>query len=661
MTDAPIHPGFLDGLDRHQLEAVTDPATPMRIIAGAGSGKTRVLTRRIAHSVQRGAADANHVVAVTFTRRAALELRRRLNSLGLRDDVTAGTFHSLAWAQLHDLWDERNIRAPELIERPTRTIAKLMPAALRDHAGEVAAEISWAGARAIEPDGLAEARRITGRDAKLPAETVAAVWRDYAETKRVGRLIDFDDVLRLATAAVMGDEDHARTLRWRWRHFFVDEFQDLNRRQLRLLRAWLGDRSDLCVVGDPRQAIYSWNGADARYLTRLDEMLPGLTTIELGTNHRSSAQVVACGHAVVSPHGGIPPTASSGPGPIPVVHRYDNDQSEATHLARRIRDRHRPSEPWSIQAVLVRTHAQAAPIVTALSRARIPHRLRGTRALLARPAVARWLRDDGSARRPLVEALRDLTDDVAALSRDGDEEAAADLGLIAELASEHLIGDPDATVAAFAALLRAGAEPDLAPGSTDAVDVVTFHSAKGLEWPIVHIAGLEVGFCPISHARTDAQLEEERRLVHVAITRAERELHLSWAANRRFGDHTVERRRSPYLDDVDRALARMGVGAATADRGAVRRARRRMDERVAATETAPTPSSAILEELIDWRSRVARGADVAAGAVIDDGALAAIARAMPDTTETLATVAGLGAPRLRRLGPAILEIVERHR
>ena len=257
---------LLQGLNDAQTRAVTSTAQPLCILAGAGSGKTRVLTRRIAHRAATGSLETRHVLAVTFTRKAAGELTRRLRDLGLRDSVAAGTFHAVAYAQLRARWNDRDIRPPSLLDRKVGFVARLMPPALGRRgitALDVVAEIEWAKARMVTPDDYSGAATLAGRRVSLELSTVAELFERYEKAKRERRMVDFDDLLRLCRRDLLDDRDFAATQRWRFRHFFVDEYQDVNPLQHELLRAWLGDRSDLCVVGDPNQAIYAWNGADA--------------------------------------------------------------------------------------------------------------------------------------------------------------------------------------------------------------------------------------------------------------------------------------------------------------------------------------------------------------------------------------------------------------
>ncbi len=470
------------GLNERQRVAVETPRTPLCILAGAGTGKTRVLTRRIAHQAEAGNIDPKRALAVTFTRKAADELRSRLARLGLGDQVSAGTFHSIALAQLRTRWAERQVRPPELLTEKrgllSRVTHKTGRRLSRAEGQEAAAEIEWSKARCIPPDKYAEAaaRHRRWSVTALDPAMVGDLFEDYENEKRKRRMVDFDDLLILALRDLTKDTAYAEARRWRYQHLFVDEFQDVNRLQFDLLRAWLGDRNDLCAVGDPNQAIYHWNGADSDYIERFDHWFPGAEVLDLVDNYRSSPQILTAGRAVL-PNGAASLLAHRPEGPKPTVTSHTDETDEANSIARLLRDAKGPGTAWSSMAVLARTNAQISVVTEALRSADIPFQVR---------------------RREL----------------DIDE------------------------------------EPPPQPSRAQGVVVATFHAAKGLEWPIVHLAGLEEGLVPISRAQTPVEIAEERRLLYVAITRAERQLHFHWAAERKFGERSASRAPSPYLLDI---------------------------------------------------------------------------------------------------------------
>ena len=687
---------LLDDLNDAQREAVTSTAAPLCILAGAGSGKTRVLTRRIGHRVARGDADPRHVLALTFTRKAAGELNTRLRALGLRDTVAAGTFHAIAYAQLRNRWAERGVTPPDLLDRKVGFVGRLLPS--RAQALDVVGEIEWAKARRVGPDEYVAAAAAADRHPPLDPYEIARHFAAYEEAKRRRRMVDFDDLLRLAIRDLTNDPEFAAAQRWRFRHLFVDEFQDVNPLQFDLLRAWLGDRTDLCVVGDPNQAIYAWNGADARYLSHLERWFPGVERVELVENYRSSPQILAAANAVLAPsHPRSRPLRATRPdGPMPVVTSHPTDTDEARAIARALRDRHAPGSRWSSQAVLVRTNAQALLIAEALQAAGIPHRVRGGTALLDQPEISTALANLRRANGPFHMAVADLaaslgtTDDrpaddtstdsgppgdgASGSGHSGDlSDAAAqrraNLEMLVRLADDYQRIDPAPTASAFVEWLRTtigSDEPD-----RDAVDITTFHAAKGLEWPVVHLAGLERGLVPIGHAKTDAALAEERRLFYVAVTRAERELLCTWAEQRTFGQRTVARQPSPYLEAVEYAAtldgspapadwsrliraerAKLAAGAGTRRTGGGRRGN-------AGADLAPDDQQ-VFESLKQWRSTKARAANVPAYVIFTDATLEAIARTRPTTKAELLSLPGVGPVKVERHGPDVLEVVADH-
>jgi len=675
--------GLLRGLNDAQVAAVTSPASPLRILAGAGSGKTRVLTHRIAHRTELGTLDPQRVLAVTFTRKAAGELRDRLGRLGLRDGVHAGTFHAIAYAQLRQRWEERGVRPPELLERKLGFVARLIPGRTdRTTPLDVVAEIEWASARRITPERYEAEAAAARRRPPVPLGTVAQVYERFIEQKRRRRLVDFDDLLRLAARDLAVDPVYAAARRWRFRHLFVDEFQDVNPLQFHLLSAWLGPESDVCIVGDPNQAIYAWNGADARYLTDFDRYFPGGDTVTMEDNYRSTPQVLAVANDVLLQGTNVPirlrPHRPAGA--VPTVRALPDETAEARAVARAVRDAHRPGVPWSAQAVLVRTNAQAAIMTEAMAAANIPHRVRGAANLLDQPEVREAL---GVVRRTssLEVALADLEAEVLARSPqpqvvdltegpagppplddgagDGDaprmtDERLANLAELVRLGREYRALDPGAGPPAFLGWLSSTLRNEDRAGG-DSVEIVTFHAAKGLEWSVVHVAGLEEGYVPIHHADTDDQVDEERRLLYVALTRARDELHCTWARKRAFGSRSMNRSPSPWL-----AVIETTVGVAPARMSRQEGAKRASAARTAlGSRSGPADSDdrELFEALRRWRKDQAHAADVPAFVIFNDATLTAMAERRPSTRAQLLDVPGVGPVKAQRFGDDLLRIV----
>lgn len=685
---------LLDGLNDQQAAAVMSSAQPLRILAGAGSGKTRVLTRRIARRAHDDEIDPARALAVTFTRKAAAELRARLGQLGLRSGVTAGTFHAIAYAQLRQRWAERGVTPPTLLDRKVGFVARLVRSKSPTAALDMVSEIEWAKARLITPDRYAwEANRV-GRRPPFELEAVASIYARYEEEKLARRMVDFDDLLRLATRDLHADADYGAARRHLRRHFFVDEFQDVNPLQFELLQAWLGDSLDLCVVGDPNQAIYAWNGADSCYLNDFHEIFPSTESVALEFNYRSTPQIIGVANVVLSSgsHLRLDLRPTRGDGPLPTITAYADDVAEARGIARRARDSRFPGRPWSDQAVLVRINAQIPAIAEAFTAAGIPVRTRGAARLLDQPEIKEGLRALGRAvdltagLADLESSVRDVPPDVTAVSEvaasntdattdtvEVTDTRQANVAELVRLGREYLTLDPTGTAGTFRTWL-VSALRDGDGGADDAVELTTFHAAKGLEWPIVYLAGLEEGFVPIRHATTAAAQDEERRLIYVAATRAEDHLHLSWAKKRTFGSRLGNRRPSPYLETVELALELLDRGTGPVDlRDAVASARTELDRAAAAAAARPRgrgrsdrasgadrltgEQQQTLDRLKRWRLDRSRAANVPAFVIFNDATLTEMALARPRTARELLDIGGVGPVKAERFGPELLELI----
>jgi DNA helicase-2/ATP-dependent DNA helicase PcrA len=660
---------LLDGLNPEQRDAVASAASPLRILAGAGSGKTRVLTRRIAYRVASGDADPRHVLALTFTRKAAGELNARLRALGLRDAVAAGTFHAIAFAQLRTRWADHGIQPPTLLERKVGFVSRLLPRRAESLAAiDLVGEIEWAKARDIAPDRYEAEADAKGRRRAAHPGLIAELYARYEREKRDHRMVDFDDLLASCRRAITTDPEFAAGQRWRFRHLFVDEFQDVNPLQMSLLRAWLGDRTDLCVVGDPNQAIYAWNGADADFLVRFDTHFPGAASIELRRNYRSTPEILRAADAVLS--GGrlagralVPERAG---GPAPRIAMYPTDLAEAAGIARAVRDAHGPGRRWSSQAVLVRTNAQLPLLEDALRKAGIPHRTRGG-GLLALPEVKATLRTLTRSRVPLASALADLEAEPRDLTDPAEADRWASVEALVRLGHDNLALDPNGTPASFGQWLQATSGSEYDGASADAVELSTFHAAKGLEWPVVHLAGLEQGLVPIAHAKTPEARAEEQRLLYVAVTRAEHLLSCSFAEQRTFGTRPTNRFPSPWLARIEAAAQPAGATpAASATRAASERNRLRTKrgERDISLgggrRREVDAKDPLLLALRSWRSSTARAANVPAYVVFTDATLEAVAARKPGNRRELLALPGLGPVKTERYGDTLLRLVREH-
>jgi len=642
---------ILAGLNDEQRAGVTSNAKLLVIRAGAGSGKTRVLTRRIAYGAATDQLDPRRVLALTFTRKAAGELNHRLRQLGLRESAAAGTFHAIALAQLRQKWAERGEAPPTLLERKVGFVARLVPRVNdRTTPLELVSEIEWAKARRITPDKYAEAAETHARTPPMEPLRVARVYEDYEAAKAKRNLIDFDDILILCGRMLQRDRSAAEAFRWSFRHLFVDEFQDVNPLQFALLKVFAGPEPHLCVVGDSRQAIYAWNGADSSYLDNFGDHFPGAESVSLQMNYRSTPEILRCASAVLPTQAKLVPTLPGGP--APTIASHADDKAEARAIARMLRNAHTQRTRWRDMAVLVRTNAQVALLANALADAEVPVAARGEGKLIERPEVLDAIDQMRRQGQSLDTSLDDLafrlespedldaddqiTDATGEESTDGDGRIDAGserrqlLEAFIRLGRDHLAVDPNASVQSFVDALKAGSN-EAATAGGDRVDVTTFHQAKGLEWDVVHLAGMERGLSPIGHAKTPDALAEEHRLIYVGLTRAKRQLHLHWAEERRFGDRVSNRKPSPMLADIG-AAARGEDPRSSRSRNAQKAAAARKNlsaKNGGLLKPDQDESDPVFQALKAWRLSIARANDVPAFVIFNNKTLHAIAHDRP--------------------------------
>ena len=649
---------LLLGLDESQLHAVTVEASPLAIIAGAGSGKTRVLTRRIAWRAMKGKEDPRRVLALTFTRKAAGELRSRLSRLGLRDQIAAGTFHSVAYSQLRIYWQDRGIKEPTLLTNKISFVTNLLPRDKRStDTLDIVTEIEWAKARRISPETYFSEAENHGRTPPLGLQEVSNIFKSYEELKAERNFLDFDDLLSDCAKIIRSDRSFGEAQKWRFRNFYVDEFQDVNPLQFSLLAAWLDGRPTLCVVGDPNQAIYAWNGAEADHLVRFEEHFRDSTVVSLNKNYRSTPQIVETASCLLE-NSGI--TAVRGGGLKPSIANYSDEELEAEGIAKKVNEIHTSGQKWSDQAILVRTNAQTEIFTNALRKEGVPVKTVAGSGLLDRKDIKIVISELTNSNSPLIQKINDLdTTGGEGLSTSGGDETTTDtertvaLAELRRLAEEYLALDPAAKSNSFVLWLKSQSQ-NLYEINDDAVEISTFHRSKGLEWPVVHVAGLEQGLVPIAHAKDSNAVAEERRLLYVALTRAKDRILCSWANNRHFSGNKRTRDPSPWLFNIERAIQNLEKPLTQKEQiTKVKSARRKKTKN-------HLPETQQVRELKEWRLSVSRAADVPAFVIFNDETLLNLLEVKPTNLDELLKIKGIGPVKAERYGKEILDLVSKH-
>lgn len=619
---------LLAGLDPGQREAVLCPPTATIVHAGAGSGKTRVLTHRIAHRVLTGSAHGRHVLAITFTREAAGEMRRRLRALGVTDGETGtptiGTFHAVALSLLRQRLIGLGRSVPNIVHnRIALAVAAASEHPLGQRPRELLVEIDWAHARRIAPDQYAVAVKREQRYVPFPAAEIADLYRAYESLKRKRHVVDLDDLVSRVTDDLLDDPEFAEVTRWRFRHLFVDEAQDMNPLQFAMFEALRGGREDVFIVGDPLQAIYGWNGSDHRLFDALPETIGRTTVLALPNNYRSSANIVeAARHVAQAATSDVQVQAMREPGNKVVLRTYESAEDEANGVAAILHSvaNRGGSDPWSSCAVLVRTNAQIPAITAALRRERIPV---GSN----KPAAELLSVVDRAAQATSRHSLSVWATDTLLDSEDEAERTVADL------VNQFLHLDHPGTVdgRAFSAWVTSSstATNEIVRG----VEVMTIHSAKGREWRCVVVAGAEEGLLPHRSAKTREQRSEEIRLAYVALTRAADLLVITYATSRN-GRSTKP---SELLEGLP-----LGVTPAATDMPL------KIERRL--------PS--LLDDLVAWRNELARRIVQSPESVCTDEDLRRIVDTMPSSADELAPI--FGPLTAARVSSELLPIVARY-
>lgn len=696
---------LLDDLDPEQRQVATALTGPVAVIAGAGTGKTRAITYRIAYGVATGTYNPTSVLAVTFTTRAAGELRARLQQLGAYG-VQARTFHSAALRQAQYFWPRvyggelpqvMDNRMGLVAEAAGRLRVRVDTPGLRD----LVSEISWAKVSNVSPEDYPRLAAQHNRQlVSYDPETVSRVFASYENAKRDRGRIDFEDILLCAAALMSEHAEIAETIRRTYRHLVVDEYQDVSPLQEALLNLWRGNRAELCVVGDPAQTIHSFAGAQAGYLTGFGQRFPDATVIRLVRDYRSTPQVVRCANSIMAPPNddaarqGFRPVvlqAQQSAGPEVEFVESPDESGEAADVADWLAQQAAEGVAFRDMAVLFRINAQSPPIEQALADRNIPYLVRGGERFYERPEVRQALltlrttartmtgTEQGSAVEQVKDvlitlgwtqqppegagALRERWESLAALlSVAEDLQAEADVEAAASEGSSEVL-----SLAAVSAELDRRAEAQHVP-TAQGVTVSTLHSAKGLEWDAVALLGIHEGSLPFVLATSPEQVSEEQRLLYVGVTRARRLLRVSWSRTR--NGNGQARKPSRFLQSVlpdslrapangQRAARRsrhsaLSMHCRSCGRSLTEAAERKIGRHLDCPATYDERTMALLRE---WRRQEAADQKLPAYCIFTDATLIAIAEGRPRSTADLIKVQGLGRTKADKYGEHLLAII----
>lgn len=675
----PTADDLLEALDPEQRAVALALRGPVCVVAGAGTGKTRAITHRIAYGVASGVYKPMEVLAVTFTNRAAGEMRSRLRTLGA-EGVQARTFHSAALRQARYFWPQvyggefpelTKSKIPLVNEAARRCGVRADRPVLRD----LSAEIEWAKVSNVRPTDYAR-RSVQGRReiAGVDGATIGNVFAAYEDIKRDRNRIDMEDILLVTAAILAEDERIAAQVRRQYQWFVVDEYQDVNPLQATLLNLWLGGRDNVCVVGDPLQTIYSFAGASPGLLGSFSQTYPDGERHELVRNYRSTPQIVAAANAVfgrATQVMGVKLQSQQEPGdPVGYVGYFD-EVAEANAVANEVALLHRRGVPYKEMAILFRINAQSETFEEALGQHSIPYVLRGVERFFERAEVrqgiallrgaARSGQEDGELLAEVKTVLASIGyADEAPTGTGAVRDRWESLHALVSMAVDLAGADEAAGLTELVADLDRRAASAHAPAA-DGVTLTTLHSAKGLEWDVVFCIGMHEGMMPSVHAQSDAEVEEERRLFYVGLTRARKVLMISWAASRNPGGRAT-RKATRFLDGLLPASARKAASQPRERKVARCRVCNSMlspgaDRKRGRCEDCPSNYDEVLyEHLREWRTGQAGEQKVPAYVIFTDATLQGIAESKPQDIAGLSRIPGIGKVKLDRYAEEVLAL-----
>jgi DNA helicase-2/ATP-dependent DNA helicase PcrA len=703
------HDAIFEGLNEQQRDAVESVGGPLCILAGAGSGKTTTITRRIANQVLSGKFEASAILAVTFTDKAAGEMRTRLAALGV-EGIRARTFHSAALRQLRyfSAQPPPQIMASKVMA--LRQIANTLPKPYRFRpAADLATEVEWAKNRRVPSDAYLSS--LDGHEPPIPADLMASVYKRYERGKAERDLIDFEDLLERAIQLFENDQLAVEEFRTGYTAFTVDEYQDVNLLQETLLRAWLGERDQLCVVGDDYQSIYGFTGATPRYLLEMPQRFVGTKVVRLEANYRSTPQVLEIANRLVPRLGGAQKMlhAVRPPGPAATLRSFSTPAGEMSALVERLRNLHEEGVAYEEMAILYRLNFRSEDYEEILAAEGMPYQVRDG-AFLTRQTARQMLASlRKKASTSVADEVRKLAERAGYIESPPDDLGEReitrqnDLSRFIRLAEEF--DDGSRTCHEFIVDIegRFGAE------GGRGINLLTYHRAKGLEFDAVFLPQLLDGELPFKRSKSEEAIAEERRLFYVGITRAKRHLAVSWLNDGRRkastfvgelrGPHDVSarNRRAPQKPARETIPASVGLcvelsggfagkiieidpaGATVELQGGLQRTVA-FGERVTAGDTTlplglpkvtpaaeeaalpdevPASVSSALDALKRWRRERCKADEVPAFIVFHDSTLQEIAIREPRTLQDLSSIPGIGPQKLERYGGDVLQVLQR--
>ncbi len=675
---------YLNGLTPEQAEAVCDPAKLLCIIAGPGSGKTTVLTRRIALRGLDAAVPAKNTVAITFTNQAADELKSRLASLAVYDMPWVGTFHSFAFQILRRYYDEIRRPMPRLINRKGRELAKILQddprfasliASRRPNTtlaslesslliGEISREVEVAKANSISPELYPEWHLAQRRETALDAPTLVEIFRAYEHHKQRSNQVDFDDLIIRAEVIMRENGAFAQTMRWWFRHWYVDEFQDVNSPQMKLLAQLIGDNPDLCVVGDPKQAIYAWNGASPRLMLQFDQVFPGACFRYLTANFRSTPEIVSLANTAaqtftdleLARHGGIIFAKRQSGAPAKLF-EFDTAEAEAAFVAKHIYQAIANGATPQEIAIIARTNSLLPGYEAQLAALSIHHHIAGQHTVAhdgALRAAISHLREVLGPRGRLQDVLAQLDNLLEEFRIDATFDSASEssLGYFRQLAAEALRFDSSMDLFTFTNWFKVRAA-ESAPNKKRGVTLTTMHRAKGLEWNSVYVVALEQGILPHAKSTRPDSFEEDKRLLYVSITRARDHVYLSLAHQR--GNSNQPRERSVLLAGIETLLdTNDGTRAPRTRALQYIRDNRAKLEAVGSSMHSIDP---VYETLRLWRKRSAADVLIPEERLLSDTSLRYLAMNLPTDVDALAACPGIGKGFAATYGDNLLQLI----